>query len=45
MYPMMNMMFSNEGAIIIILTVAVQLLVTAAAIKYLFFSKLCINFQ
>jgi hypothetical protein len=39
MYPMMNMMFSNEGTIIIILAIAVQLLVTAAAIKYLFFSK------
>jgi len=39
MYPMMNMMFSNEGAIIIILTVAMQLLIAAAAIKYLFFSK------
>jgi flagellar basal body-associated protein FliL len=39
MYPMMNMMFSNEGAIIIILTVAMRLLIAAAAIKYLFFSK------
>jgi len=32
-------MFSNEGAIIIILTVAMHLLIAAAAIKYLFFSK------
>ena len=39
MYPMMNMMFSNEGAIIIILTVAMHLLIAAAVIKYLFFSK------
>jgi hypothetical protein len=39
MYPMMNMMFSNEGAIIIILTVSMHLLIAAAAIKYLFFSK------
>jgi hypothetical protein len=39
MYPMMNMMFSTEGGIIIMLAIAVQLLVTAAAIKYLFFSK------
>jgi len=36
---MMNMMFSNEGAIIIILTVAMHLLIAAAAIKYLFFNK------
>jgi len=33
------MMFSNEGAIIIILTVAMHLLIAAAAIKYLFFNK------
>ncbi|CAN1592774.1 hypothetical protein MCEME33_00102 [Candidatus Pelagibacterales bacterium] len=39
MYPMMNMMFSNEGGIIIILGVIFHLLVAAAAIKYLFFSK------
>jgi hypothetical protein len=39
MYPMMNMMFSNEGAIIIVLATTVHLLVAAAAIKYLFFSK------
>jgi hypothetical protein len=39
MYPMMNMMFSTEGGIIIILAIAVHLLVVAAAIKYLFFSK------
>jgi len=39
MYPMMNMMFSNEGAIIIVLAVAMHLLIAAAAIKYLFFSK------
>ena len=39
MYPMMNMMFSNEGAIIIILTVAMHLLIAAAAIKYLLFGK------
>jgi hypothetical protein len=39
MYPMMNMMFSNEGVIIIILAIAMHLLVAAAAIKYLFFSK------
>jgi hypothetical protein len=45
MYPMMNMMFSNESAIIIVLAVAMHLLVAAAAIKYLFFSKLGINFQ
>jgi hypothetical protein len=35
----MNMMFSIEGAIIIILAIAMHLLVAAAAIKYLFFSK------
>jgi flagellar basal body-associated protein FliL len=39
MYPIMNMMFSSEGTIIIILAVAMHLLVAAAAIKYLFFSK------
>jgi hypothetical protein len=39
MYPMMNMMFSNEGAIIIVLVITMHLLVAAAAIKYLFFSK------
>jgi hypothetical protein len=39
MYPMMNMMFSNEDGIIIVLAIAVHLLVAAAAIKYLFFSK------
>jgi hypothetical protein len=39
MYPMMNMMFSNEGAIIIFLAITMHLLVAAAAIKYLFFSK------
>jgi hypothetical protein len=39
MYPMMNMMFSIEGVIIIILAIAMHLLVAAAAIKYLFFSK------
>jgi hypothetical protein len=39
MYPMMNMMFSTEGGIIIILAIAMHLLVAAAAIKYLFFSK------
>jgi hypothetical protein len=39
MSPMMNMMFSTEGGIIIILAIAVHLLVAAAAIKYLFFSK------
>ena len=39
MYPMMNIMFSTEGGIIIILAIAVHLLVAAAAIKYLFFSK------
>jgi len=39
MYPMMNMMFSTEGGIITILAIAVHLLVAAAAIKYLFFSK------
>jgi len=39
MYPMMNMMFLNEGGIIIVLAIAVHLLVAAAAIKYLFFSK------
>jgi flagellar basal body-associated protein FliL len=39
MYPMMNMLFSNEGTIIIILAIAMHLLVAAAAIKYLFFSK------
>jgi hypothetical protein len=32
-------MFSIEGAIIIILAIAMHLLVAAAAIKYLFFSK------
>ncbi|CAO6123780.1 hypothetical protein MCEGEM12_00095 [Candidatus Pelagibacterales bacterium] len=39
MYPMMNMMFSAEGGIIILLGVIFHLLVAAAAIKYLFFSK------
>jgi flagellar basal body-associated protein FliL len=39
MYPMMNMLFSNESTIIIILAIAMHLLVAAAAIKYLFFSK------
>ena len=32
MYPMMNMMFSTEGGIIIILAIAMHLLVAAAAI-------------
>mgnify|MGYP000518577089 CR=1 FL=1 len=31
---------SNEGAIIIILAIAMHLLVAAAAIRYLFFSKI-----
>jgi hypothetical protein len=35
----MNMMFSTEGGIIILLGVIFHLLVAAAAIKYLFFSK------
>ncbi|MEY4343001.1 MAG: hypothetical protein RL736_797 [Pseudomonadota bacterium] len=39
MYPMMNMMFSNEGTIIIMVAIVMHLLVAAAAIKYLFFSK------
>jgi len=39
MYPMMNILFSSEGTIIIILAIAMHLLVAAAAIKYLFFSK------
>jgi hypothetical protein len=39
MYPMMNMMFSSEGTIIIVLAITMHLLVAAAAIKYLFFSK------
>jgi hypothetical protein len=39
MYPMMNMLFSSEGTIIIILAIVMHLLVAAAAIKYLFFSK------
>ena len=39
MYPMMKMMLSNEGEIIIMVAIVMQLLVAAAAIKYLFFIK------